>query len=258
MSALIKQKSAVVHMKLPESLTLKRHAIFLDFDGTLVDLAARPDLVEMTGETRETVAALNEKSDGAVAIVTGRDIAIVDAFLAPLKLPVAGVHGLTRRDVTGRFHEPQFDAAPLATLKAELAPLIAREDGLLLEEKQGALVLHFRQRPELEAICVAAMEKATRLHPSITTRIGKMVIEAVGHPTNKGGAIESFMGEAPFRGRIPFFAGDDVTDEDGFAAVNRLGGFSVKVGSGETRATYRVEDRDALLAWFNHILKNSG
>ena len=257
MSVLIK-RSAVVQMMLPERLELKRHAIFLDFDGTLVDLVARPDLVELTGETRETLAALNEKSEGAVAIITGRDIATVDAFLAPLKLPVAGVHGLTRRDVNGRFHNPQFDAAPLAALKAELAPLIDSEDGLLLEEKQGALVLHYRQRPELEDVCTAAMEKAARTYPSITTRLGKMVIEAVGYPTDKGRAIDSFMGEEPFRGRIPVFAGDDVTDEDGFDAVNRLGGLSVKVGAGDTNASCRVENREALLAWFDHILKNSG
>lgn len=257
MSVLIKN-SAVIQMKLPESLELKRYAIFLDFDGTLVDLAARPDLVEVTGETRETLAALHDKSDGAIAIITGRDIATVDAFLAPLKLPVAGVHGLTRRDVNGRFHEPRFDPAPLAALKAELAPLIASEAGLLLEEKQGALVLHYRQRPDLEDVCTAAMEQAILSHPSITTRIGKMVIEAVGYPTDKGRAIESFMGEEPFQSRIPVFAGDDVTDEDGFAVVNRLGGLSVKVGSGETAASFRIENRDALLAWFNQILKNSG
>lgn len=255
MSVLIK-RSAVVQMKLPERLELKRHAIFLDFDGTLVDLVARPDLVEVTTETRDTLAALVEKSDGAIAIITGRDIATVDAFLAPLKLPVAGVHGLTRRDMSGRFHEPRFDPAPLARLKAELAPLIESEDGLLLEEKQGALVLHYRQRPDLEEVCISTMQKAAGAHLSITTRIGKMVIEAVGYPTDKGRAIESFMNEEPFRGRIAVFAGDDVTDEDGFAEVNRLGGFSVKVGPGETRATCRVENRDALLAWFNHILKN--
>lgn len=251
-------RSSVTRMKLPESLDLKRHAMFLDFDGTLVDLVARPELVEVTAEARDTLAALVEKSDGAIAIITGRDIATVDAFLAPLKLPVAGVHGLTRRDVSGRFHEPQFDSAPLAKLKAELASLIGSEDGLLLEEKQGALVLHYRQRPDLEEVCTAAMEKAARAHPSITTRIGKMVIEAVGYPTDKGRAIENFMNEAPFRGRIPVFAGDDVTDEDGFAVVERLGGLSVKVGSGETRASYRVTDRNALLNWFDHILKNSG
>lgn len=245
-------------MMLPESLELKRYAIFLDFDGTLVDLVARPDLVEVTAETRDTLAALSEKSDGAIAIITGRDIATVDAFLTPLKLPVAGVHGLTRRDVNGTFHEPQFDRAPLAALKAELTPLIAGEDGLLLEEKEGALVLHYRQRPDLEDVCTAAMEKAAGAHPSITLRLGKMVVEAVGYPTDKGRAIKSFMGEAPFQGRIPIFAGDDVTDEDGFAVVNRLGGFSVKVGAGDTNAPYRVENRDALLAWFNHILINSG
>nr|MBX2805343.1 trehalose-phosphatase [Hyphomicrobiales bacterium] len=118
--------------------------------------------------------------------------------------------------------------------------------------------LHYRQRPDLKNLCIAAMQKAAGLFPSITTRLGKMVIEAVGYPTDKGRAIESFMQEDPFKGRTPVFAGDDVTDEDGFAAVNRLGGLSIKVGQGETGAIFRVDDRDGLLDWFNHILRNSG
>lgn len=245
-------------MMLPDRIDFSAFAFFLDFDGTLVEIAEHPDLVEVPGETRKALRALERQSNHAVAIITGRDIATIDDFLSPLKLPTAGVHGLARRDVNGQYHAPVFDSAPLAALKAELLPFIERENGLLLEEKQGALVLHYRQRPDLEDVCTNIMEQAALKEPSITIRTGKMVIEAVGYPTDKGGAIVSFMKEPPFLGRTPVFAGDDVTDEDGFKAVNRLGGLSIKVGPGETAASYRVENRDALFAWLNLILINAG
>jgi trehalose 6-phosphate phosphatase len=85
-----------------------------------------------------------------------------------------------------------------------------------------------------------------------------MVIEAVGHSGNKGEAIESFLKEEPFAGRVPVFAGDDLTDEDGFASVNRLQGISIKVGQGDTQARYRVQDREELLSWLNAIIERIG
>lgn len=244
-------------MPLPDRIDPDRYAIFLDFDGTLVDLAERPDLVHMPPETRETLGLLSSRYGGAIAIITGRDIATIDGFTEPLKLPIAGVHGLSRRDVNGALHVPDFDPEPLRALEATLRPLIEREDGLLLEKKLGALVLHYRQRPDLEDHCRETMQRAVHSHPSLALRKGKMIVEAVGYPTDKGRAIQTFLGEAPFEGRIPVFAGDDLTDEDGFLLVNQLDGVSIKIGSGETAAAYRVDDRQALMSWFNSILKNS-
>ncbi len=245
-------------MPLPDRIASDRFAIFLDFDGTLVDLAERPDLVQVTEETLCTLRALNAHYGGAIAIITGRDIETVDAFLSPLKLPVAGVHGLMRRDARGGLHVPAYDPGPLASLEEALRPLIQREAGLLLEKKRGALVLHYRQRPDLENVARKEMAAAAADFPSISLRMGKMVIEAVGYPTDKGRAIESFMDDPPFIGRTPLFAGDDVTDEDGFAVVNGRGGLSIKVGAGDTAARHRVADRDTLIAWFKLVLKNSG
>jgi trehalose 6-phosphate phosphatase len=133
-----------------------------------------------------------------------------------------------------------------------------RETGLLLERKQGAIALHYRQRPELEDLCRDAMARAAENAGSITVRRGKMVVEVVGYPSNKGSAIESFLQEKPFLGRTPIFAGDDLTDEDGFALVNERGGLSIKVGPGDTKAHYRVEGRQELLAWLNSIITNRG
>jgi trehalose 6-phosphate phosphatase len=241
-------------MSLPEVTDPERFAFFFDFDGTLADIVERPEDVEVTEATRAAIEALRELSGGAVAIVTGRDIPSIDQFLDPLRLPIAGVHGLTRRDAKGQLHSPEIDTAGLKAIETALEPLVNRENGLLLERKHGAIALHYRKRPELEDVCLDAMLRAAEGASNVTIRRGKMVIEAIGHASNKGAAIESFLQEAPFRGRTPVFAGDDLTDEDGFLLVNAGGGISIKVGLGETEARYRVADREGLLDWLNRIV----
>lgn len=245
-------------MSLPHPSEPEHFAFFFDFDGTLADIAARPEDVEVTDATREALSALRHSLEGAVAIITGREIAAIDRFLKPVQMPVAGVHGLTRRDATGQMHRPEYDGDALQAVQTKLEGFVAQEPGLLLEAKQGALALHYRLRPELEGVCLEVMEKAVDRAPSITVRRGKMVIEAVGHSGNKGEAIESFLTERPFAGRVPVFAGDDLTDEDGFASVNRLQGISIKVGQGDTQARYRVRDREELLSWLNAIIARIG
>lgn len=245
-------------MALPDPSEPERLALFFDFDGTLADIVQRPGDVEVTEATRQALSRLLGATGGAVAIVTGRDIASIDHFLNPLRLPIAGVHGLNRRDANGYLHRPEFDIAALRAIERALEPLISRETGLLLELKQGAVALHYRQRPELEDVCREAMENSANGAASISLRRGKMVIEAVGHQRDKGAAIGDFLKEMPFLGRIPVFAGDDLTDEDGFALVNAQGGISIKVGFGETQAQYRVSDREALLVWLNKIIASTG
>jgi trehalose 6-phosphate phosphatase len=238
-------------MLLPTVNDPERYALFFDFDGTLADIVEHPENVEVTEATKETLEALLRRSGGAVAIITGRDISTIDRFLAPVRLPVAGVHGLTRRDANGQVHSPHYDAAVLDAIEAALKPLVEGAPGLLMERKQGALALHYRQRPELEEICLAQMQRAAAPTPTVVLRHGKMVVEAVAYPSNKGAAIDSFLHETPFLGRTPLFAGDDLTDEDGFALVNERRGISIKVGPGETLAQFRVPARQELLAWLN-------
>ena len=245
-------------MSLPDLTDLERFAFFFDFDGTLAEIAERPEDVEVTEAARATIEALRSATQGAVAIITGRDIASIDHFLDPVHLPVAGVHGLTRRDANGQLHAPEIDTAALASIETALEPLVNGKSGLILERKHGAVALHYRKRPELEGECLTAMEDAARRASNITIRRGKMVIEAIGHSSNKGTAIGSFLGEVPFSGRVPVFAGDDLTDEDGFAFVNAQGGISIKVGSGDTKARYRVEDREGLIDWLNGIIDHAG
>ena len=125
-----------------------RIALFLDFDGTLVALADRPQDVRVLPDTLRVLTALIELLGGALAIVTGRDIETIDTFLAPLKLPVAGVHGATRRDSSGTVHSGHDDGRLAAAVERLAAPLIALHPGLLLERKHGSIALHYRADPD--------------------------------------------------------------------------------------------------------------
>jgi trehalose 6-phosphate phosphatase len=244
-----------LQLALPEIHDAARYALFFDFDGTLADIAARPDDVQVSDDTRATLQALRSALAGAVAIISGREIASVDHFLLPVRLAVSGVHGLTRRDAEGRLYAPDLDSGDIQHVEEQLAPFVSANSGLLLERKHGAIALHYRQRPELEDASRAAMRAAIHERNGFRLRPGKMVIEALAHESNKGAAIESFLSEPPFIGRVPVFAGDDVTDEDGFALVNSRQGISIKVGGGETLAQYRARDTQELLSWLRKLLE---
>lgn len=237
-------------MTLPRHPDAKATALFLDFDGTLVEIAERPEAVQLADATRSAVGTISRHVDGALAIVTGRDIATIDEFVAPLFLPIAGVHGLARRDAKARVSALPVDKAALVQLNRELNQLSSAHPGLIVEEKTGSVALHFRSRPDLQNFCISAMSKSIAgLGGGFQARPGKMVVEAVPEGASKGAAVLSFMAEAPFAGRTPIFAGDDVTDEDAFEAVNSLGGISIKVGEGMSCASFRAQTTSAFLEW---------
>lgn len=221
-------------------------AVFLDFDGTLVDLAPTPDGVRVAPGVIEALALLAERHGGALALISGRPVAQIDAMLAPLVLPVAGVHGVERRGADGVLHVAATpDVSPVLARAQALAAL---HPGLLVERKRGAVALHYRLAPELEPLCLQGMTAAVQACPGVLLLHGKMVLEAKPAATDKGGAIAAFLRESPFAGRRPVFAGDDTTDEAGFAFVQQAGGQGVKVGSGPSAATLRLASPGALRA----------
>lgn len=238
-------------MSLPTLSEPDRIAFFLDFDGTLVEFAERPDAVRLAARTRDALSRLTDATGGAVAIVTGREIADLDHFLTPLRLPAAGVHGLTRRTLSGESLAAPIDADFLRHAELLLAPLVLSEPGLLLERKSNAVALHYRARPDLEAACGAVMDELAAVTRGIQIKRGKMVFEAKPAIADKGTAILDFLKEAPFAGRCPLFAGDDVTDEDAFAAVNALDGITIKIGPGATIACHRADGTTAFLDWLH-------
>jgi trehalose 6-phosphate phosphatase len=235
---------------LPTLREARTYGFFFDFDGTLTELADTPNAVIVEDRARRALEALFHAASGAVAIVTGREIDAIDSFLAPLKLPIAGVHGFERRHGEIMFSAPCIeDSAAARSAEKVLRSFAAHNPGLLFERKRGALALHYRLRPELEHLCVSLVEElSTRLPQAVLTR-GKFVIEARLHTATKGTAISDFLQEPPFLGRIPFFAGDDATDEDAFRTVNAAGGISIKVGPGETAASSRANTVDEFLGW---------
>jgi trehalose 6-phosphate phosphatase len=236
-------------MALPAIPLSSNSALFLDFDGTLVEIADHPENVKLEASTRIALERLSCSLGGAVAIITGREIDVIDRFTAPLQVPVAGIHGLARRDALGNLVPVVSENGFAETVEKNLAPLVAHEPGLLLERKTSSVALHYRARPDLEGACLAAFEAALAGMSGIELKRGKMVLEAKPNGADKGTAVLDFLKEAPFRGRTAWFAGDDVTDEDAFAEVNRLGGVSIKVGEGPTIAQYRAESTAAFLAW---------
>ncbi len=240
-------------MNIPDLSDPERVALFLDFDGTLVAIAERPGDVKLDPATRHALAELSRRLSGALAIITGRDIAVVDEFLAPLKLPIAGVHGLTRRDALGRLHAPAVDAGLAEAVTRAVAPILALHPGLLLERKYGAIALHFRARPDLERLCIETMENAVAALAGTELKRGKMVIEAKATAGDKGAAIADYLGEPPFLGRQAVFAGDDKTDEDAFLLVNSKGGISIKIGPDESYATYTVASTAEFLVWLRQL-----
>ncbi len=213
-------------------------ALFLDFDGTLVDLAPQPEAVIVPSGMVGTLTALNHYLGGALALISGRPIEQIDAFLQPLRLPTAGVHGTERRSAAGDV--TLLSTHPLQRVEEAALALAARYPALRVENKRGSLALHYRQAPDLELACLQAMQAAVEESPGLTLLRGKMVVEAKPGGASKGHAIEAFMQERPFAGRCPVFVGDDFTDEVGFATVQRLRGMGVKVGEGASVAFQRL------------------
>jgi trehalose 6-phosphate phosphatase len=233
-------------MQTPPRLTPDA-ALFLDFDGTLVALAETPEAIEVPSALVALLGDLHDLLGGALAVVSGRQIDVIDRFLAPLRLPAAGEHGVQRRDAEGLMQEQH---APDLALVLEAANELARiYEGLLVERKHAAIALHYRLAPQLEAVCRDAMERVIADQPQLELMHGKFVFEVKPAGINKGIAIDAFLREAPFAGRVPVFAGDDTTDESGFAVVQPRGGVAIKVGSGPSQALHRLDSPRAVFEW---------
>lgn len=226
-------------------------ALFLDVDGTLVEIAETPDAVKPDKRLPGLLEEISGFLGGAVALISGRPLDTLDIFFAPTKLPAAGLHGLEYRDAGGTIHRPSVSPAVRAT--ADAARDFARSrDGVLIEDKGATVALHYRQNPSLEADVLAFADAKVAEFSEISVQRGKMVAEIRPKGSDKGSVIRTFMAQPPFNGRVPVFIGDDVTDEAGFAVVNELSGHSIRVGaSAQTLASHSIESVAALLDWLS-------
>ena len=235
-------------------------ALFLDFDGTLAEIADTPERVEVEAQLGPILRAMQALLDGAIAIVSGRPIAEIDAFLDPLVLPVAGLHGLERRTAAGSIVRASALKGPLDEARRRLAEFAEMNPGVRIEDKSLAIAVHYRAAPHAaEACCRAANEAAGHGDDGLHVLDGKMVFEIKPKGIDKGAAIAAFLAEAPFAGRTAVFVGDDASDEDGFATVNRLNGHTIRVGDGaRTAAQERVPAVADILAWLRRLSDESG
>jgi trehalose 6-phosphate phosphatase len=237
-------------------------ALFLDIDGTLLDLAATPDRVRVDADVAALLPALAARLGGAFALITGRAIADADRLFRGIALPIAGQHGCERRAADGTLHFHAPAPAGLEQLRAEIGRLAGLHEGLLLEDKGSTLALHYRRAPKL----AGHLHRAVRAHlataiaagASLRLQTGKGIVEIKPDGRDKGTAIAEYMAEPPFAGRVPVFVGDDRTDEYGFEAVARMGGWGVKVGRERTVAPYRLPNVAMVRRWLVALLSAAG
>src|SRR5436190_6985435 len=234
-------------------------AFFLDIDGTLLEIAATPKAVHTAKADCRLVAGLYDKAGGALALVSGRSLATIDELFSPMKLPAAGQHGVERRDARGRVHKPSLPADMLVRAAEHIRAFAQGHSGLVFEHKGYSMALHYRLAPRLASAAHAVVREAARtVGEGVEVQRGKMVAELKPAGHDKGRAIEAFMKERPFGGRVPVFLGDDLTDEHGFRVVDRLGGHSIKVGPGTTAARWRLPNPAAARAWLANWLEERG
>lgn len=238
-----------------ELLGAGQPAFFFDLDGTLADIAARPEDVRVPGPVIALLDRLSTAVDGAVAILSGRSLDQVDALLSPLRLPAAGVHGGEIRLPGGRH--VKFEASPYirSVLKGGVASLSLPE-GAWLEDKQGmAFALHYRQCPEAGACLLDAAQRiAGQTHGAYSALAGDHVVELRPATHSKGTALRRLMETEPFRDRVPVVLGDDHTDEDAFEEAMLWEGFAISVGPRmPTCASLDLDDPSCLHAWLSDV-----
>jgi len=232
-------------------------AYFLDVDGTLIDIADTPDAVTVDASLLDLIARLHRATLGAMALVSGRSLSDLKERLGTLHLPMAGQHGLERRDAAGRLWMHAAPPAAKTLIKETLAPILTRHPGLLLEDKGLTLALHYRRAPHLAAYAQRLLaQMALVAGGELEVQHGKRVVELKPSGIDKGTAVAEYLAEPPFLGRLPVFIGDDRNDEHGFAEVNRLHGVSIKVGKGSSCARYRLPNVAAARNWLGLALKD--
>lgn len=232
---------------------LDKCALLLDFDGTIVDIAPTPESVEVPASLRRTLARLLHRTGGAVALVSGRSVADLDRFFAPIRLPIVGVHGAELRLLDGAATEKRDPVALEPRLRRALAALEGA--GVRVEDKGYSIALHYRLVPERAGLIREAVNEicAKSWDPPIEVLPGKAVIEIKHAGISKGNGVRELMTHAPFRGRQPIFIGDDTTDETVFAILPELDGIGFSVGRVIAGLTGHFDAPADVRAWLDEL-----
>ncbi len=232
----------------PRPLRLADSALFLDLDGTLAPIAARPQDVRPQPRLTRLLERLTNDLDGRLAIVSGRTLEDIDRILEDRVIRVAAVHGLVRRDGDGTLHHSRPHPG-LGQARDAFRTFAADDAGLIVEEKGPSVALHFRLAPR-HAADASRLAGRIASETGLTRQSGDMVEELRTPGPAKGDSIRAFMTAPPFAGARPTFVGDDITDEHGFAEVDRLGGFGVLVGGPRaSQARFSLRNVEDVLSW---------
>lgn len=239
----------------PTPIAPETMALFLDVDGTILEFSKTPTDVDVPGALITVLEKMHSRLSGALALVTGRTLADIDRLFTPLHLPAAGLHGF---EIRGADNLRDDHAALSAAINGErtfLHETFENTPGILIEDKGPCIAIHFRQAPELGGTVDDIVSAAqARLGPAFEMLKGHMIRELRPAGIDKGHAVKQLMARPPFEGRIPVFVGDDVTDEDGFDAVNAMNGLSVCVGTlRPTRARTMLSDVTSVRNWLTKL-----
>lgn len=232
---------------------LRTSALLLDVDGTIVDIASRPDAVRVPASLRDVLSRLIAATDGALALVSGRMIADLDHLFAPLRFAAVGGHGAELRLLGDTGARPRAAPQLDAELRRRLTALAG--DGIAAEDKGISIALHYRQAPGRERPLRAAVEEicAQPWATPIEILPGKAVIEIKPAGFSKASGVRELMGHAPFEGRRPIFIGDDTTDETVFAIMPELDGLAFSVGRDVAGIAGRFATPARVRAWLDRI-----
>jgi len=231
----------------------KSSALFLDIDGTLLDMARTPEAVRVPDSLKKALERLHDRLGGALAFVSGRSVAVIDGLFTPLKLPAVGCHGAEIRGADGALRTL---AGPMAVpARQVLQKLSEAHPGTLLEDKTYTMALHYRLAPEAKPALEAALQGQAPLfeNSKVVLQHGKAVIEAKPAGIDKGVGVRALLDEAPFKGRVPVFGGDDTTDMDVFHILPELGGHGFSVGRHFEGVDYHFSSPRAVRHWLTHL-----
>ncbi len=240
-------------MQIPPPSPSLDWCLFLDVDGTLIELTDSPLETFADQELKNLLGILMERLDGAIALVSGRSIEYLDALFDPLRLPAAGLHGVERRKASGGMQGACFVDTRLDRVRVAVRALASAHRGTFVEDKGRTIAVHFRMAPRHEASIRESLNAiAAPLGSSYHIQEGNMVLEIMPRGFNKGAAVKEFMNEPPFSGRRPVFVGDDLTDQGGFRVAEGQGGISIAVGD-RVQGQYRLDDSAAVRRWLRGI-----
>lgn len=241
----------------PPKFDLAKTALLLDIDGTILEIAATPDLVHVPEGLGGTLQELCRRTDGAFALISGRSLHAIDELFAPLRLPAVGCHGAEVRVAPN--HDLVTPANTLdPRLRQRLADLQRLGEGILVEDKAYSVALHYRLAPQLGRVLLTEVEHiaADFALTGIELLHGKEVIEVKSARFTKGTAVRELMREPPFAGRQPVFAGDDITDESVFALLSEFDGYGISVGRAMAGTQFCFARAGDVRNWLDSLLKD--